>query len=188
VISVRRVLIAVAVAGLTLPGLASGAPEHAEIAFVRGSEIWAARADGSESRVLVQPTRRHEALTQPAWSPDGSALAYVSHIEERGRAEGGSHLMVFDGTASREATPLRRGVYHLSPAWSADGSIMAFARTTLTGRRWRSEIVTRVLATGAERTLVSVRLGPRFEQVGKSAWSPDGSTIAYARCSSARIR
>ena len=178
-ISVRQVLIAVAVAALTPAAPASGAPEHAEIAFVRGSEIWAARADGSESRLLVEPTRRHEALTQPAWSPDGSALAYVSHIEAPGRAEGGSRLMVFDGTASRELTPVRRGIYHLSPAWSPDGSMLVFTRITLTGRRWRSEIVTRVLATGAERTLVSVRLGPRFEQVSEPAWSPDGSTIAY---------
>jgi Tol biopolymer transport system component len=179
VISVRRVLIAVAVAALTLPAPASGAPEHAEIAFVRGFEIWAARADGSESRLLVEPSRRHEALTQPAWSPDGSALAYVSHIEARGRAKGGSRLMVFDGTASRELTPLRRGVDHLSPAWSPDGSMLAFARITLTGRRWRSEIVIRVVATGVERTLVRVRLVPRFEHVGEPAWSPDGSTIAY---------
>ena len=178
-ISVRPVLIAVAIAGLVLPGPASGAPEHAEIAFVRGSDIWAARADGSESRLLVRPTRRHEALSEPAWSPDGSALAYVSHIEARGGAKGGSRLMVFDGTASRELTPLRRGVHHLSPTWSPDGSMLAFARATLTGRRWRTEIVIRVVATGVERTLVRVRLVPRFEQVGEPAWSPDGSTIAY---------
>jgi Tol biopolymer transport system component len=179
VISVRRVLIAVAVAGLVLPGPASGAPEHAEIAFVRGSDIWAARADGSESRLLVKPTRRYEALVKPAWSPDGSALAYVGHIEARGQAKGGSRLMVFDGTASHELTPPRRGVYHLSPTWSPDGSMLAFARATLTGRRWRSEIVIRVVATGVERTLVRVRLAPRFEHVGEPAWSPDGSTIAY---------
>ena len=87
--------------------------------------------------------------------------------------------MVLDGTATRALTPLRDGVFDLSPAWSPDGSMLAFARTTLKGRRWRSEIVTREMASGAERTLVRVRVGRRFEQVGEPAWSPDGSTIAY---------
>jgi Tol biopolymer transport system component len=36
-----------------------------------------------------------------------------------------------------------------------------------------------VVATGVERTLVRVRLAPRFEHVGEPAWSLDGSTIAY---------
>jgi Tol biopolymer transport system component len=181
VLSVRRVLMAVAVAAVAAPGPASAAPEHAEIAFVHGSGIWAARADGSERRMLVEPTRRRQTLGVPAWSPDGSALAYVSHLEGPGTKQGGSHLMVFDGTASRALTPLRKGVFDVSPAWSPDGSTLAFARATLTGRRWRSEIVTRVVASGAERTLVRLRLGSRFEQVAEPAWSPDGATVAYTR-------
>jgi Tol biopolymer transport system component len=176
---VRLALTALAVAGLGVAVPASGAPDHAEIAFASGYAIWAARADGNERRLLMEPTRRREALGQPAWSPDGAALAYVSHVEGRGDSQGGSRLMVFDGTSIRPLTPLRKGLYDASPTWSPDGSMLAFARTTSTGRRWRTEIVTRVLATDAERTLVGLRLGYRFEQVGAPAWSPDGSTIAY---------
>jgi Tol biopolymer transport system component len=179
VISPRRVLIAVAVAVLTAPASATAAPEHAEIAFVHGDGIWAARADGSERRLLIEPTRRGESLGQPEWSPDASSLAYVSHVDLRALAQGGSRLMAFDGTATHALTPLRFGVFDLSPAWSPDGSMLAFARVTLKGRRWRSELVIRDTASGAERTLVRVRLVPRFAQVGDPAWSPDGATIAY---------
>ena len=178
-LSVRRVLIAVAVAALTAPGAASAAPEHAEIAFVHGSEIWSARADGSESRPLVEPARWRHTLGQPAWSPGGSSLAYELHVDRRGFELGSSRLMLLDGTATRALTPLRTGVFDLSPAWSPDGSMLAFARINLNGRRWHSEIVTREVASGAERTLVRVPAGRRFAQVGETAWSPDGSTIAY---------
>ena len=178
-ISVHGALAALAVAGLGLPGAASGAPEHAEIAFVRGDEIWAARADGSERRLVVEPTRRRETLGQPAWSPDGSSLAYVGHVDRRGFALGSSRLMLLDGTGTRALTPLRKGVFDLSPEWSPDGSMLAFARTTLHSRRWHSEIIMREVASGTERTLVRVRLGGRFEQVAEPAWSPDAATIAF---------
>jgi Tol biopolymer transport system component len=51
-------------------------------------------------------------------------------------------------------TPLRKGVSDASPAWSPDGTALAFSRYTVKGERYRSSIVVRDLATGAERVLV----------------------------------
>ena len=155
---------------------------HAEIAFESGGSIWAARADGSERRLLVSPTRRGEHLAEPAWSPDGSTLAYTSQIAPRGGLDTGpvaARLMVFDGAASRPLTPLRRGIHDLSPAWSPDGSKLAFGRWIQTRNRFRTKIVARSVVGGAERTLVAIGLGRRFSAVAEPAWSPDGSTIAY---------
>jgi Tol biopolymer transport system component len=179
VLSARRVLAVSVVFGLWLPGPAAAAPDHAEFAFVSGGAIWAARADGSDRRVLVAPARPRERLSEPVWSPDGSMLAYASVVAprgERGTEAGAGRLMVFDGTASRALTPLRKGTYDLSPAWSPDGSMLAFERSILTRNSFRSEIVTRALSTGAERTLVGVGLGRRFSSVGDPAWTPNGST------------
>jgi dipeptidyl aminopeptidase/acylaminoacyl peptidase len=167
---------------LGLPGPVAAAPEHAEIAFVSGDAIWAARADGSGRRLLIAPTRPRERLSQPVWSPEGSALAYVSDVAppgERGTEKGAAQLMVFDGVAGRPLTPLRRGVHDQSPAWSPDGSRLAFQRAILTPNRFRTLIVTRTLSTGAERRLVGTGIGVRLRTVGEPVWSPDGTTIAY---------
>jgi Tol biopolymer transport system component len=136
--------------------LAVAAPGHAEIAFVSDGRIWSARADGSERRLLARGTA-------PRWSPDGSRLAYVR----------GGRLVV-DG---RPVTPRRKGVEDSGPAWSPDGGSLVFARFATRG--YRTSIVVRELATGAERVLVSARLAPNFDAVSQPDWSPDGATVAY---------
>jgi Tol biopolymer transport system component len=60
------------------PALAepSPSPDHREIAFVSGGDIWTVPFGGGEARLLVS----HPATeSRPIYSPDGSQLAFVSN-------------------------------------------------------------------------------------------------------------
>jgi hypothetical protein len=171
---VLHLLVALVVLILSLSATAEAAPEHAEIAFVSGDRIWSSRADGNDRRLLVAPAGPRERLAQPAWSPDGSKLAYVS-VTGDDRAQ----LILLDDAGARPLTPLRRGVSDDSPSWSPDGTALAFSRFTARGERYRTSILVRDLATGAERVLVTMRLRGWLNSVAEPSWSPDGATIAY---------
>ena len=158
----RRLLLTGA-AALCIVAPAHAAPEHAEIAIASGGKLWAARADGSERRLLG-------AGDQPVWSPDGSRLAYVTGGEDQ------SQIRLLGGGA---VTPLRKGVSDGSPAWSPNGAALVFARFTRRNERYRSSIVVVDPATGAERVLVTKSLFPGWEYLSEPDWSPDGTTIAY---------
>ena len=151
--------------------LVLAAPAHAEpaeIAFAGAGGISAMRADGSARRLLVGG----RSVTLPAWSPDGSTLAYMD----------GNRVILRDAAgATREVLTARKGVENQSLAWSPDGAALLFARFVEEREdRYRSQIVTLTVASGAQRVIVDRRLDARFTQLGDPVYSPDGATVAYS--------
>lgn len=153
-----RILIA-AVAGITLfapaPGR-TGATQESLLAFTRGGDVHTIRADGTDSRLLL---RRAYA---PAWSPDGSKLAFVS-----GRS-GDEEIYVAnaDGNGARRLT--RAAGPDLSPAWSPDGRRLLWSRN--------AEIWTMSASGANQRRIV------RKTKVWHEHHSPtsNGRTIVYS--------
>jgi TolB protein len=99
--------------------------------------------------------------TEPAWSPDGSLIAFVS------KRDGVSHVYVMDadGSGVRRLTDAR--AEDGGPTWSPDGRRIAFAR--------EGALFVVASAGGPAR-----RLGRAFAgRVDGPAWSPDGNSIAF---------
>jgi Tol biopolymer transport system component len=96
------------------------APARSQSGALRTSNIFVARADGSGARAI---TRTRDHATQPAWSADGTWLAYV--VIPAGTSGSFSlHVVRPDGSGDRI---LRSGVTTLSnPAWSPDGKSIAY--------------------------------------------------------------
>ena len=98
------------------PSAGGGGTEPPELAFARAGDIWTIRADGTRARPLLRRAY------SPAWSPDGSRLAFVS--SRTGDEE--IYVSNADGTGVTRLTRLPGP--DLSPAWSSDGRRLAWSR------------------------------------------------------------
>jgi len=139
-------------------------------------------ATGSVERLL-------ERAAMPAYSPDGSRVAYVTEVDENGSLSYGDtthfatelYVMASDGGDRRRLTHTR-DLNELSPAWSSDGSVIAFVR----GKQYDNAEGYAVMAITAAGTCVRfLAADPSFGAwYGGPAWRP--ATAVAAACPPAR--
>jgi len=143
-----------------------------QVAFVseRGGgqpQIWLINVDGSD---LQRLTNKPDGACQPAWSPNGQRLAYISPCDgQKDRYDGASLFILNMSThVSELVSTFSKGDY--DPAWSPDGRKIAFT-SLQTGK---PQIFVYDLAARASQQLMN-----RSTISRQPAWSPDGARIAF---------
>ena len=149
---------------------------HSRLWFLgeRSLEIATSALDGSDYRRLTDS----EALdTNPAWSPDGTRIAFVSGMKRT--TDWGIYTMTADGSDLRRITPASLVATKDLPMWSPDGRRLAF----LVNDADATALYT-VAADGSDPTRISAvwgRSSPHLCRITRvpAAWSPDGTRIAF---------
>jgi hypothetical protein len=139
---------------------------------------------------------------QPAWSPNGKKLSYVSHEDKTV----GLFVMNADGSGAAKVADLSLNFRDACPAWSPDGTRIAYSnegalwivpadggqpeklgddvwfpswshdgKQIACFRREPWPALTLLSVDGAKRTI----LVPKVGEPGETSWSPDGSSILF---------
>lgn len=125
-------------------------------------QLMVADADGANARIVMQS---REPLMSPAWSPDGSRLAYVS-FEERLPSIYVQTLK----SGERRRVSAHAGV-NQAPAWSPDGTKLAMVLST---REGNLDVYVMDLGTQA---LSRITDDPGIDT--EPQWSKDGQSLYF---------
>jgi dipeptidyl aminopeptidase/acylaminoacyl peptidase len=109
------------------------------------------------------------AARAPAWSPDGTWIAYSR--DYTGTPVREIWLVHPDGTGARRLTKLNASAN--TPAWSPDGKTIAFSDDA-------GDVGFKLWEIGADGRGAKRLTTSADQQELDPAWSPDGATLAYS--------
>jgi len=123
------------------------------------------KQDGSDQRIILN--KDDGSVLAPAWSPDGSHIAFSEGVYFPGphRPTAQVAVMNSDGTGIRTITPV--GSNSGFPSWSPDGQKIAYEQD--------GHLVIQTLATGVCVNLTN----PGGQRDNFPRWSPKGDWIAF---------
>ncbi len=149
-------------ANAAFPG-SNGLIAYTRIFFTKPAQIFVMNPDGSNQHQL---SSGQQIKSSPAWSADGSKLAYGSYDF----TDSDIWVMNADGTGIHDVTndPNRQ---EIDPAWSPDGTQLAFWKSQRDG----NGSVWVVDADGSDAHPLTTNRALN----ARPSWSPDGQWIAF---------
>jgi len=149
---------------LNQPSSISWSPDGGRMAYAAdtpsGSAIFVADLAGGATPI-TDPSLKG---VDPAWSPDGSTILFVSEASTT------LHVVAPDGSKEHELASLKEIV--LWPDWSPDGALIAVSAAP-------DEQLDVFTVTADGKTVTNVSHDPSDEY--SPSWSPDGNWLAWAR-------
>jgi Tol biopolymer transport system component len=150
-------------------GSFSWSPDGSQLVYgsrgIVGGDLYAVRVDGSGVRRLTFDGGN----SSPAWSPDGTSIAYLHTTRTRepgGLYDLNTDVWLLDAQGGNHARRSRDGGQKGTPAWSPDARRLLYSRVGTDGP---SGVFTMDAETGSAHLAATG---------GSGAWSPDGASIA----------
>ncbi len=134
------------------------------LAFVAGGRIYVVDSDGYGLRAV---TPDGQTSLSPAWSPDGTRLAFTRLGDGRGPV-----LVLTLATGATSTVPGTQAGLNITPAWSPDGRLLAYANSSEQGTNIQ-------VANVADNCCVQRLTTGRFADNLSPTFSPDGRRLAF---------
>ena len=144
----------------TAPAAVATFPGHnGDIAYSRHHRVWVKHPDGSDVRLGYGE--------QPAWSPDGSRIAFVRY----GRRTGNANIWTMDADGANKLRLTSGQSFEVEPAWSPDGSKLVYVASASS---YDLFVIDSSTPDGGRTRITK---SPGDEE--NPRWSPDGTRIAF---------
>ena len=162
-------------ANATLPG------SNGRIAYVEGItppsdtpeyDIFVVNGDARYGYNLTKTPKEQE--REPAWSPDGTRIAFIGDTTDERSAGNEVFIVNMDGSGRTQVTN-SPGRYESAVEWSPDGTRLAFAATN---SLQSSRDIFLINTDGSSEQQLTTGAPAAGEGL---SWSPDGSSIVFTR-------
>lgn len=165
--------------------LADWSPDGRTLAFVRRdtqtntTDIWTIARDGSGARRLIDCVAPCESAEDPAWSPDGTRIAYWT----TGDSDITQRIVIADSATGRVLQTIQADAYvgPTHPRWSPDGRSLAVTAGHYVGRgNDQRQDGSAIGVIDLSASAPSIRLLTPFTSLASyPAWSPRGDRIMF---------
>jgi tricorn protease len=151
-------------------------PTGARAVFDYRGDIFTVPAEKGDARNITETPGVHE--TNPAWSPDGKSIAYLSDAS----GEYALHIKAQDGKGYAKAIPLKGTGFYAFPKWSPDSK-----KITLTDNG-RNLYVIDVAAASSKKIASDELYAPGAFRNMMGNWSADSKWLCYTLALSTQFK